>query len=121
MKMKKILIIIAFLLSATSCSNKNNQEPSTPGTKIIPEQEMSRIFIDILITEGAITSKQLENCDVRYYTFRYYNNLLKKNNINHIDLNNSLDYYAVHTDKMLKIMSEVVDSLSLLQSQINNE
>lgn len=117
------LILVLILFSFCRKANKKTiaeQEKST-NEKIISQKEMRHIMIDVLLAESTVMNKQAQYGDAHYYTIKYYNYIFSRNNITHAQFEQSLDYYSLHSDEMVKIMSGVVDSLSLLQSKINNQ
>lgn len=115
-----ILALIFFVSCGSSSKNANTKEEETKNANIIHRKEMRHIMIDVLLAESAIVNKQIEYGDARYYTIKYYNYIFVKNNITPTQYEQSLNYYTLHPEDMVKVMSEVVDSLSLLQSEVHN-
>jgi hypothetical protein len=117
-----LLFALILLVSCGKSTQKTiTDDEKTKSKDIIPRKEMGHVMIDVLLSESAIMNKQVQFGDARYYSIKYYNYLFAKNNITHAQFEQSLDYYTLHSEEMIKIMSEVVDSLSLLQSKVNNQ
>ena len=115
-----ILALILFVSCGSGSKKANTKEEEIKNANIVSRKEMRHIMIDVLFVESAIINKQIEYGDARYYTIKYYNYIFVKNNITPAQYEKSLNYYTLHPEDMVKIMSEVVDSLSLLQGEIHN-
>jgi len=120
--MKKIFFVFICLFIVVSCGRKKDSKEKKPSSeKIVSVKEMTNIMIDVMLAEGAIGATEANLKKPEYYTWHYYNFILKKNNITIEQFRKSYVYYASDSDKMLKIMTNVVDTLSEKQSKIKNE
>lgn len=122
--MKKLFIaIMLFVLIVASCTKKteSSEGKETDSKEIISSEKMGSLLIDVLLTESAVMTKQLQYNDAGYYTMKYYDYIFKSNGVTALQFKTSLDYYAANTEEFSKIMADVVDSLSLMQSEISNK
>ena len=111
-----IILVFAFFLS---CKKKDHKNISA-SKNIISSKEMTSIMIDAILAESAIGVVDSKGKNPEYYSWRYYNYILKKHNITIDQYRKSYDYYVSDSEKMLKIMTNVVDSLSQKQSNVRN-
>ena len=119
--MKKVFFVSFILIfSFFSCGKKKNSNHNSSSYKIISQKEMTSIIIDAILAESAIGIVDNKGKKPDYYTWRYYNFILKKHDISINQYRKSFDYYVADSEKMLKIMTSVVDSLSEKQSKIRN-
>jgi len=119
--MKKIFFILIILIFAFfSCSKKKDPKHNSSSNKIISSKEMTSIIVDAILAESAIGIIDSKGKTPGYYTWRYYNFILIKHNTTIEQYRKSFDYYVSNSEKMLKIMTSVVDSLSEKQSKIRN-
>lgn len=120
--MKKIFFIFIFLVvTVFSCSRNKGSKDGTPPENIVSAKEMTKIMVDVLLAESTVGVTEVKYKNQEYYTRRYYNFILKKHNITIEQFRKSYSYYASDVEKMLKIMTDVVDTLSEKQSKIRNK
>lgn len=105
--MKKIIIIISFLL-LISCSKNFNQNKD-----ILPEEKFIEITIDIQKAQALVNFKSDSLQNVRSIRLNSYNEeVLNKHNVTKEKYNKSVEYYTSKPDKFNKIMEEVVKNLN---------
>lgn len=117
--MKNIFLFL--LLIMFSCNQKKQStEPILNSSEIIPTEEMTKIMEDVMLVEGVMGMGVSEQKfkDYPYYSSHYYNFILKKHNITSNQLRESINYYASDSEKMLKIMQDVLNNLSEKQSKV---
>ncbi|HRS54117.1 MAG TPA: DUF4296 domain-containing protein [Bacteroidales bacterium] len=109
-----------FLFSFYSCQNKSS-EIVYNNDSIIAPRKMVEILVDVHLAEAALNIKQLNNQDIKYYTYLYYSNIFKKHNIDIFLFKRSLEYYLSHPEYFEDIYNEVMGSLIQMQSFILNK
>ncbi len=105
-----------------SCGKKKESKSngSSPAN-IINVEDMKSVLVDVLLAEASIGAKEMRHEDVRYFSYRYYNYVLKKHNISREQFQKSYSYYAEDTDKMELVLADVIEDLSKKQSKARNE
>lgn len=92
--MKKVLVVISFILLVFSCNNNKIEKPSKPD-KLIAKDKMVAILYDMAIMNAAKGSnkKIVENKGVKPQKF-----IFEKHNIDSIQFAESNNYYAFYTE-----------------------
>jgi hypothetical protein len=119
--MKKNVILFFLLLAVCSCVKENSAKKEAKSADIASVDKMTSVLVDVLLAEGAVSLKEAKQQDVKYYTWHYYNFVLKKHNMSIGQFRKSYNYYSSDVEEMLKIMTNVIDSLSQKQSKVRNQ
>lgn len=108
----KRFITIALILLVFSCSKgtKNHETDY-----IIPQDKMTKIFVDFYLAEAAIMEHMQEGTYARDYSQYYYENLFKKYNINREMFLKSLKYYCFDLKKFSEITNSAFLELNKIQ------
>lgn len=117
--MKNIFLFL--LIIFLSCNQKKDPiEPIITSSEVISAEEMTKIMEDVMLVEGVmgVGASEQKFKDYPYYSSHYYNFILKKHNITSNQLRESINYYASDSEKMLKIMQDVLNNLSEKQSKV---
>ena len=117
--MKKLLLIN--LIWLFSCSSGNNEQVVAPPENIIPKDKMVELLVDVQLIEAAIKSDNTRKKDSKSYTIYYYSYLFKKYNTTKEDFIESLHYYQQNMNEFDQMFTEVIESLSKFQSEIELE
>ncbi|WP_210465073.1 DUF4296 domain-containing protein [Rufibacter roseolus] len=100
-------------LALLSCT----PEPEKPAD-LIPEEKMTRIMIDVHLTEAAI-GRTIHHFDSSRVAYREAHKLiLKRQGVTDSAFKHSYDYYLSDPAKMDKIYEAVLDSLSLREAKL---
>nr|WP_278251837.1 DUF4296 domain-containing protein [Sabulibacter ruber] len=92
-------------------------EPEKP-QDLIPEEKMTRIMLDIHLTEAAI-GRTVRNYDTSRVAYREAHKLiLKRHAVSDSAFKHSYDYYLSVPEKMDKLYEVVLDSLSAREAKL---
>lgn len=113
---KLVLVFSCFFIVA--CSEKKvEQIPAN----ILSKEKMAELLLDVHLLESAISINTISidksNPDDPLPTF----NVLKKHHVSKQTYDSSFVYYADHPNQLSEIYQEVLDSLSRLQANVQNE
>lgn len=108
--MKRILILLLFLIFLGSC----NRDSLPPG--ILSEDEMVKVLIDIQLTEGIASSLPIpyDSSQVLYALME--RDVFIKHDIQDSVFTKSMLFYLQDAGKMNLIYSRVIDSLTVHES-----
>ncbi|WP_205504395.1 DUF4296 domain-containing protein [Rufibacter psychrotolerans] len=111
--MKKQLCLLLLPLVVFACS----QDSGKPAD-LIPEEKMTRIMLDIHLTEAAVgrTHRDVDTSRVAYR--EAHKLILKRHAVSDSAFKHSYDYYLAHPEKMDKIYEVVLDSLSIREAKL---
>lgn len=110
------------MITFFSCGKKKESKSNeSPPANIINVEDMKSVLVDVLLAEAAIGTKEMRQEDVRYFSYHYYNYVLKKHNISREQFRKSYSYYAEDTDEMELILADVIEDMSTKQSKARNK
>ena len=115
--MKKYLILIAVCLGL-GCSEKSG-EP-IPGD-VLPIEKMTDIMLDVQLIEGGIVIRKYNKTQREGQIADYYKSLYYKHKVSKDAFESSLKYYTDHPDKLEKIYDGMLERLSQLEAEVQNE
>ena len=121
--MKKIIfILILAVFTFFSCGKKKESKSNKPPpANIINVEEMKSVMVDALLAEASTGIKEMRHGNAMYFSYHYYNYVLKKHHITREQFWKSYFYYAENTGEMEQILTSVIDDLSQKQSKARNE
>lgn len=108
------------LLLTVSCY-RSAPEPEFDKSLVIPADSMISLLSDIHLADGIINLNKDKKPPVRHIADEYFDAILKKHRINRDNLEESMRYYAYHTDELDRIYEGVITSLSVLESRVKSE
>lgn len=117
--MRLIIIILFSIIISFSCSKKK-KEVKIPDD-IMPKDSMVLVIKEVHLVEAAIFMQQQQglNQDKRLVK-QYYNHLFTSLDVDLNHFKKSLKFYSFNPIEMEKIYGEVVEELSLLESEVGN-
>lgn len=98
------------LLVLFACSSK----PKRP-EGVLPKEKMIEVMVDFQLAEASILYQQNHQQNVGFYTYYYYDTILKKHGISRADFRKSIDWYKNHLEEIDDIYGEVLSRLSSMQ------
>jgi Domain of unknown function (DUF4296) len=115
--MRLIIIILFSIAISCSCSNKK-KEVKIPDD-IMPKDSMVIVIKEVHLVEAAIFMQQQQglNQDKRLVK-QYYNHLFTSLDVDLNYFKKSLKFYSFNPIEMEKIYTEVVNQLSMLESEV---
>ena len=108
-------IVVCFSLG---CSEKP-AEP-IPGD-VLRIEKMTDIMLDVQLIEGGIVIRKYNKTQRKGQIIDYYKSLYHKHKISKETFENSLKYYTDHPDKLEKIYDGMLERLSKLEAEVQNE
>ncbi|WP_181306423.1 DUF4296 domain-containing protein [Rufibacter sp. XAAS-G3-1] len=111
--MKKRLCLLLLPLVMLACT----PEPAKPAD-LISEEQMTRIMIDVHLTEAAI-GRTIPNYDTSRVAYREaHKRILKRHAVSDSAFKHSYDFYLSNPALLDKIYEDVLDSLSLREAKL---
>lgn len=119
--MKYPTLLTVVLIFFLSCHSSTEKGKKTDQKAILSEKRMQEVVYDLLLSESAFQQNlgfPNDKSTARKYFFDY--SVLKKNGITRKELDESFLYYSQNPEKLLKIYSNVIDSLSEVYAHQQN-
>ena len=117
--MKKVyLYLILFVFVGFSCGEKWIEKPK----KLIPEEEMIEILVDIHIANSIFTSRSYTVLDSVKLTSRdFYYSTLHTHQVSDTLFEKSLLYYASYAKDYERMYAKVSDKIKLMKQEFSDE
>lgn len=115
--MKKTGFFLILLLSVLifSC-NQGSKTKQVDG--ILPKDKFVEVLKDCQLAEASIYMQKMKQPDITPYTKHLYKAIFEKHHITEAQFNTNIDYYKSRPDELLIIYSNLVDTLSKMQSTL---
>ena len=98
-------------MAIVSCHKKNKE---VVDVDIIPEKRMIEIIHDVQLIEAKINYRQSQGGLPQKLTIEYYNGLFKKFNINRLEFEKSIEYYAERPSEFENIYMNVLNNYNTI-------
>lgn len=115
--MTKILTGLLFILALGSCYH-TTPDPSFNMTMVIPADSMVTLLTDLHLADGVITTIKVKEKSIENLSNEYFSAVLDKHKIGRDTFEESLHYYAYHTEELNKIYEKVIVNLSKIESMV---
>ncbi len=115
--MKKYLILLG-LAFGLGCGEKPDE--SVP-IDVLSIQEMTEIMVDVQLIEGGIVIRKYNKTQRKGQITDYYKSLYHKHKVSKETFEHSLKYYTDHPDKLEEIYDGMLERLSKLEAEVQNE
>lgn len=86
--------------------------------KVISADSMVSLLTDIHLADGIISTRKDKSIPVGHLSGEYFEVILKKHNIDRETFEESMRYYAYHTEEFSEIYEKVITNLSLKESLV---
>ena len=116
--MTKILSWLILMLSLASCYH-SSPETSFNMKLVLPADSMVTILSDLHTVEGIFNVLKDNKQPVGHLANEYFEAVLKNHAIDKEIFQESMRYYAFHTEELDKIYERVIINLSMKESMIN--
>lgn len=113
--MKKASGIILFLILLASCYHPE-PKPSFNMKLVIRPDSMEVLLVDMHVAEGMVSVLKNKELPAGKLSTEYFDAILTKHDISRESFEESMRYYAYHTEQMDKIYEQVITDLSKLES-----
>lgn len=111
------IAVVTILILLTSCDNDSTL--AEPPPQLLSQQEMVSFLVDLHLAEAKMNYIEVRDSDSLEIVFRNYEkHLLNQHGFSDSVYLQSYEYYLDHMELMDKIYSDVVDSLSVMNSQL---
>jgi hypothetical protein len=115
--MSKVFVGIAFLLFMASCY-RSAPDPDFDMSLVIPADSMAVLLSDLHIADGIVTSKRDAKIPLKKVSTEYFNEVLKRHNLEKKAFDESMHYYSFHTEELKQIYEQVLIILSKKESMV---
>jgi len=103
--LKIVWIILILIIIFQSCKKEISQQT-------IPKKKFESILIDLFVADAVLNKENLTDTKLQHQdSLSYYNYIFKKYNVSREQFYNSYKYYLSHLDQLVKIQSNVLDTL----------
>jgi len=114
-----IYLFILFSLSSGACSAKRDKLDQN---KLIPEEKLVPILLDIYLTDGLLLTPSLRNWASSLDSLSFYNQVIENNGYSKEALDYTINFYFDNKPKQLiKIYDQVLGTLSEMESIVMKE
>jgi hypothetical protein len=113
--MVKILSRLLIVLALCSCYHVA-PDPSFNKNLVIPADSMVTLLTDLHLADGVITTIKLKDKPLNHLSAEYFAVIMEKHKIGRDTFEESLRYYAYHTEELNKIYEKVIVNLSKIES-----
>lgn len=113
--MRRFFSTILIALFLASCYHEA-PEAQFDMTKVIPADSMVSLLTDLHIADGVIAVQKKDKTETGHLSTEYFNEILKKHNIDRETFEESMRYYAYHTDQLDDIYEKVITELNKKES-----
>jgi hypothetical protein len=115
--MSRYLAGIFIILMLGSCYH-TIKETSFNMAMVIPADSMVSLLTDIHLADGVINTVKPKNITIEHLSNEYFSMVLIKHKVGRDTFQESLRYYAYHTEELDKIYEKVIINLSKIESMI---
>jgi hypothetical protein len=115
--MIKILSRLLFIFALCSCYH-TTRDPSFNMALVIPADSMVTLLTDLHLADGVINTIKVKEKSIEHLSNEYFSTVLDKHKIGRDTFEESLRYYAYHTEELSKIYEKVIVNLSKIESMV---
>lgn len=112
--MKRILSGFLILFALGSCYHIE-PAPSFNKDLVIPADSMVTLLTDLHIADGVISTIKLKDKGLKHLSTELFSSILEKHKIDRDTFEESMHYYAYHTEELNKIYEKVIVNLSKIE------
>jgi hypothetical protein len=113
--MAKFLSWLLIILAMSSCYH-SAPDPAYNMSLVLPADTMVVLLTDIHLADGVINTIKEKNKSVKPLATEYFEAVLKKHAVDRSVFEESMRYYAFHTEELNKIYEQVIIELSKKES-----
>jgi len=114
---KIIIIVVALIFALAGCGIFSSK---TECEKIIERREMVALLTDVFLLESQAGNVQT-TLEIRDSLQYYYSGVFHKHNITAEEFERAFQCYLLDEENMAWVMDEVLSSLSIIQSKIDEK
>lgn len=113
--MKKIYCALLLLLGMVSCYN-NAQEPNFDMTMVLPADSMVILLAELHMADAIVDNIKDKELSFGHLSSEYFDAVMKNHHIERDVFEESMRYYAFHTEELSEIYEKVIIALSKKES-----
>lgn len=113
--MRKLFLSLFLAIALTACYQVS-PGPDFDMAKVITPDSMISLLTDMHMVDGIISSRKDKKIPTGHLAGEYFDVILKKHNIDRQIFEESMRYYAYHTEEFNDIYEKVITNLSLIES-----
>ena len=117
--MKKLISALILVSCLASCYH-SEPEAGFDMSKVIQSDSMVSLLTDMHIADGIISTRKDKSIPVGHLSGEYFEVILKKHQIDREIFEESMRYYAYHTEEFSVIYEKVIINLSLKESAVSS-
>lgn len=118
--MTKILSGLILFLILVSCY-RSAEEPTFNMNLVIPADSMVILLTDVHLADGILNTTKEKDKSVKPVAAAYFDAILQKHNIDRATFEESMRYYAFHTEELDNIYERVIIDLNKIESKVQPE
>jgi hypothetical protein len=115
--MKKFISAIFLVFSVVSCY-QSAPDKSFDMSKVISSDSMVSLLTDLHLADGIISTRKDKTIPVGHLSGEYFEVILNKHQLDKEAFEESVRYYAYHSEELSGIYEKVITNLSLKESVI---
>lgn len=109
------LIMLACICVLFSCTQKSDLDAKP--ADLLSEEQMTRVLVDIHITESALSLKNFNRDSSLSLYAGYQKNIFKEHQITEEQFRSSYNYYSKHSGALNSIYEVVIDSIGAKEAK----
>jgi len=113
--MKQIYCALLLLFSMTSCYN-TAQDPEFDMTQVLQADSMVIILAELHMADAIVDAVKDKELSFGHLSSEYFDAVMKKHHLEREVFEESMRYYAFHTEELSEIYEKVIISLSKKES-----
>jgi hypothetical protein len=113
--MVKILSGFLLILALCSCYHTAS-DPTFKMDLVVPADSMVTLLTDLHIADGVINTVKLKDQTLKQLSSEYFSEILEKHRIGRDTFDESMRYYAYHTEELNAIYEKVIVNLNKIES-----
>lgn len=115
--MIKILAGLSLILMLGSCYHTAS-DAEFKMSLVIPADSMVSLLTDLHLADGVINTTRSKDQSIKNLSDKYFSAVLVKHKIGRDTFDESLRYYAYHTEELDEIYEQVIVNLSKIESMV---
>jgi len=107
MNVNKLIVIFSLMLFIISCDKKSEF--------VIEKDKFVDLLVDIHKIDALLSTKQMNDVNVKVDSASYYNFVYKKHNVSRNEFDSTLKFYTERPEDFAKIYKLVIEKISVLK------
>ena len=121
LSMKNFLILVSILIFMGGCYPTHEEKNALPPDDLIEVEKMVNIIAEVEIAESALRQKQNYGHEVNRVKEEFYTAIFNKYEVTKDQFDRSLAYYKKDLETIDAIYEQVINRLSVIESEVQHE